>query len=105
MFNSIVMLVAVLMLSACASDSVISESEMQTQNRADAVVSSLLFEHGLDEKATYSVHKDGSVVIRFGKAVPFLVYNEVVQGLRDNPAVKGVYAEQEGKEVCGLPHR
>lgn len=62
----------------------------------------ILFENNLDQTASYHVHPDGSVVIKFGDSVSSGTYKKVVETLRSNPAIHGVRAEQNGVEVCSL---
>ncbi|MEJ2181885.1 MAG: hypothetical protein P8Y28_16075 [Gammaproteobacteria bacterium] len=87
-------------LASCASENVLTEEEIRTQNAADTVVANLLFDRGLTNTASYNVHKNGYVVIHFDKSVKSSVYTDVVETLRANNATNGVYADQEGVEVC-----
>jgi hypothetical protein len=93
---------AILFLSGCASDQVISQEEMRVQNAAVTEVANVLFEKEMDTLASYNVRR-GYVVIKFDQSVPFANYNDVVKTLRSNKAISGVYAEQGGKQVCGRP--
>lgn len=86
----------------CASQQSLTQEEMAIQNRADAVVSNLLFEEELDQTASYNVRKDGFVVIKFAKSVPSETYARVVEMLRSSSGIRGVRAEQGGREVCKL---
>ncbi len=88
-------------LTACQSNELTTE-EIATQNAADAEVSAILFEHELDSHASYNVHKDGSVIIRFDKSVSSTAYTSVVNLLRTKEEINGVYAKQSGYEVCPL---
>lgn len=88
--------------SGCASDQVVSTEDIARQNRADGVVSQALFARRLDDHASYHVHPDGFVVIKFDPSVTMPVYTEVVQWLRAQPEIKGVRATQMGVEVCPL---
>lgn len=90
-------------ITGCASDDVLTKEEIEIQNRADAVVSGVLFERDMNDLASYNVKKDGSVVIKFHESVSLFRYTEVVNTLRKNKSVTSVYAEQSGREVCGLP--
>jgi len=90
-------------LLACSAQNVISEKQMRVQNAADTVVAELLFDKELEKTASYHVRKNGFVALHFDKSVADKVYTEVVESLRANPAISGVYAEQEGNEVCALP--
>ena len=89
-------------LTGCTSQQSLTQEEMAIQNRADAVVSNLLFEEELDQAASYNVHKDGYVVIKFAKSVPSGTYTRVVEMLGSSPGIRGVRAEQGGREVCKL---
>ncbi len=103
--GSVVVGLSVLCLSlaaGCADQQALSRQEMEIQNRADAAVSGLLFEQELDQAASYNVHKDGLVVIKFAESVPLETYTRVVDMLRSNPDIRGVRAEQGGREVCKL---
>ncbi len=91
----------VFLLSACQSNE-LSPEEIALQNAADTQVASLLFEKELDSHASYNVHKDGSVIIKFDRSVSSDKYTEVVEALRNNTEVKSVYAEQSGHQVCPL---
>ena len=86
----------------CAASNVLTKEEMKIQSKSDAVVSGVLFENDLTEKASYNISKNGSVVIKFSESVSEKDYTKVVNLLRANPAVDGVDAEQSGKEVCGV---
>lgn len=95
-------LLALSFLSGCASDQVISQEEMRLQDASSAEVANVLFEKEMDNLASYNVRRDGYVVIKFDQSVSFDKYNDVVQVLRSKKAISGVYAEQGGKQVCGL---
>ncbi|MCP3850060.1 MAG: hypothetical protein GY694_07470 [Gammaproteobacteria bacterium] len=88
-------------LLACQSNELTAE-EIAIQNAADAEVSSILFEHDLDNHTSYNVHKDGSVIIKFDKSVSSSAYTSVVNILRTKKDINGVYAKQSGYEVCPL---
>jgi len=90
-----------LILSACNQQSV-SPEQLARQNAADAAVANLLFENDLDQVTSYNVRPDGFVVIKFGDSVSAATYNDTVGKLREDPRIKGVYAEQAGSEVCPL---
>lgn len=96
------LLMVLLLLAGCAGQDTLTQEERDTQNRADAAVVGILFEHELDSAASYNVHKDGFVVIKFAAAVPEATYTEVVDRLRVSPEIRGVRAEQSGREVCKL---
>ncbi|MEJ2609331.1 MAG: hypothetical protein P8179_04385 [Candidatus Thiodiazotropha sp.] len=86
----------------CADQQSLTQKEMENQNRVDAIVSGVLFENDLDEAASYNIHKDGFVVIKFAESVPFDKYNHIVGILRSNKEISGLRAEQGGKEVCPI---
>lgn len=88
-------------LSACGETNVLTKKEMAMQNKADAVVSAALFDHDMSETASYHVRKDGSIAIKFEESVTQKQYTKIVNLLRSNKAIEGVYAEQSGNEVCG----
>ena len=99
---AITLLLSSSLLTGCGANNVISEKEMATQNKADAVVTQVLFEHDLNTNASYNIRKDGLVVIHFDKSVAKPTYTSVVELLRANPDIHGVQAEQEGIVVCPL---
>lgn len=90
------------LIAGCSSQQVLSREELAIQNRADAVVTNLLFEEGLDQVVSYNVHKDGFVVIKFAKSVPSETYTRVVETLRSISGIRGLRAEQGGREICKL---
>ncbi len=94
-------MVNILLLTACQSNE-LSPEEIALQDAADERVSSLLFEQNLDNHASYNVHKDGSVIIRFDRNVSSERYTDIVQKLRAAPEISSVYAEQGGQQVCPL---
>jgi len=100
--NKIIMVIALIMLFACVNQESLTPEEIKIQNRADAVVSNLLFENDLDEKASYNVHKDGFLVVKFADTVPSKQYTDIVNTLRSHPDINGVRAEQSGREVCPI---
>jgi hypothetical protein len=95
--------ILLLFVAGCVSDKVLSQDEVEKQNKASAIVSGILFEHDLDHSASYNIRKNGYVVIMFDDNVSAQQYTEVVNLLRSNADIKGVRAEQFGIEVCGLP--
>ena len=90
------------LLAACVDQNSLTKEQLELQDRADAVVSSVLFEHDLDDTASYNVRRDGFLVLRFDESVPAEQYTRVVERLRSSPEIKGVRAQQGGKEVCKL---
>lgn len=90
------------LLAGCADNNAVTRAEIETQNRADAVVSGLLFDEGLDNAASYNIRKNGLVVIKFDESVSERTYTDIVNTLRSNPGITGVKAEQSGREVCPL---
>lgn len=89
-----------LLMMNCASG--LTQEEMERQHQADTSVSGLLFENGLEEKASYNVRKDSSVKILFDKTVGWAEYTMIVNKLREDKHISSVYAEQDGAEVCPL---
>ena len=92
----------IIFFAGCSSPNILSEDERKTQDAASEAVSGLLFENELDTQASYNVRKSGLVVIKFHKGVKEDVYTNIVAKLRKTPGIRGVYAEQGGKEVCPL---
>lgn len=86
----------------CTANNVLTKEEMIVQSKSDAIVSDLLFENDLTENASYNIRKNGSVAIKFSESVSEKNYTKIVNLLRANPSVDGVYAEQSGQEVCGM---
>ena len=93
-----------LLLVGCVSDKILTQDEIEKQNKAAEVVSGILFENDLSDSSSYNIRKDGYVVIIFDDSVSDKKYTEVVQLLRSNADIKGVRAEQYGVEVCALPY-
>ncbi|MCB1775171.1 MAG: hypothetical protein KDI88_16275 [Gammaproteobacteria bacterium] len=91
---------AAVVLTGCVDQQSLTEEEIANQNRVDAIVTNVLFDNELDEAASYNIHKDGFLVIKFAETVPFEKYNHVVETLRSNGQMNGVRAEQGGREVC-----
>jgi len=87
-------------LVACGETNVLTKKEMAIQSKADAVVSTVLFDHDMSERASYNVKKDGSIVIKFEESVSPKKYTRIVNLLRSNKAIDGVYAEQSGNAIC-----
>lgn len=96
-----ILVVVVLMLCACQSNE-LTQEEIEIQNKADSEVAALLFDYELDKHASYNVHKDGSVIIKFDRKVSKETYTSIVEKLRDSSAIKSIYATQGGQEVCPL---
>ena len=102
-FFTFTSLIALLWLTGCASDQVISQEEIRVQDAAATEVTNVLFEKDMDTLASYNVRRDGYVVIKFDQSVSFAQYNDVVETLRSKKAISGVYAEQGGTQVCARP--
>ena len=98
-------LILIQSLTACAGHDSLTSEQRQLQDASDAAVAGTLFEHELDSVASYHVHKNGFVVIKFADGVPEERYTALVDSLRANTRVKGVRAEQNGVEVCPLRNR
>lgn len=88
------------LLSGCASDQEVTPEQIALQNKVDGILSQELFARKLDEHASYNVHPDGFVAIKFDDEVTFQAYNDLVEWLRARPEIKGVRATQMGREVC-----
>lgn len=99
-FGCVMMLA--LALAGCADQNSLTREQIKTQNRADAFVSGVLFDHDLDSDASYNIHKDGFLVIKFDDQVSAPQYNSVVEELRASKLINGVRAEQGGQEVCPI---
>lgn len=100
--RTIEILLILTLLSGCVANNVVTQEEIETQSRADAVVSRVLFENDLDESTSYNIRKNGLVVIKFDKSVSRRTYTKVVNALRSSQDISGVQAEQSGREVCPL---
>jgi hypothetical protein len=87
-------------LAGCASDQVVTPEQIALQNKVDSIVALELFSRKLDEHASYNVHTDGFVAIKFDESVTFQAYTDLVEWLRGRPEIKGVRATQMGVEVC-----
>ena len=86
----------------CTADNVLTKEEIENQNNSSKVVTDVLFENDLDQTASYNIRKDGYVVIQFDSSVSEKKYTEVVNQLRSNSSILGVWAEQSGVEICPL---
>ena len=100
-FKLYVLFICFIFLTACQSNE-LTQEEIETQNKADLEVASLLFEYELDKLASYNVHKDGSVIIKFDREVSNEIYTLIVEQLRDSSEITSIYATQGGQEVCPL---
>lgn len=97
-----ILFIALGLLYGCSANNVLTKEEMIIQNKSATIVSDVLFENDLTEKASYNIRKNGSVAIKFSESVSENDYTKIVNLLRANPDVDGVYAEQSGSEVCGV---
>lgn len=95
-------LAAMLLMGGCTPENTVSQQERALQDAADSAVAGVLFEQDLDQRASYSVHKDGSVTIKFARSVQPPDYTRVVETLRRHRDITAVRAEQAGAEVCPL---
>lgn len=89
-------------LFGCTATNTISKEEINNQNNASQIVTEVLFENDIDENASYNIRKDGYVVIQFDSSVSEMKYTRVVDQLRSDRMITGVWAEQSGVEVCPL---
>jgi len=96
------LLLALGLFYGCAENNVLTKEEMIAQSKSDAIVSGVLFENTLSEKASYNIRKNGSVAIKFSESVSEKDYTKIVGLLRENPSIGSVYAGQSGQEVCGF---
>lgn len=65
--------------------------------KASEAVANVLFDFdGSNEFVSYHVREDGFVDAVFAGNTPDRIYNEVVEKLRANPAIKGVLAGRGG---------
>lgn len=93
-------LLCLVVLYSCASENELTREQARRQQAIDEIVATTLFKRDLDSLASYNVHKDGVVVIKFDKSVTEKVYTDVVAELRANHSLTGVRAEQGGVEIC-----
>ena len=98
--HRILLAIALLLLSGCASEQVVTQEQMAFQNKIDGMVAQEIFARRLDEHASYNVHPDGFVAIKFDDSVTFQAYTDLVEWMRARPEIKGVRASQMGREVC-----
>lgn len=99
---TIILSVLILSLSACVDDNTLTAEQIKIQQKATDVVAQVLFEYEIDTRASYNVRKNGFVVIKFNKDIPFDVYNAAVADLRASRHITGVDAWQGGRNVCVL---
>ena len=102
-YRTSLLILIMAILFGCGAENVLTKKEMAIQSKADSYVSGVLFEHDMTETASYNVRKNGSVAIKFSEDIPEKKYTKIVNLLRSSKAIDGVYAEQSGAEVCGLP--
>jgi len=95
-----VIITILLIASACSKENILTQEDIRVQNLADYEVATILFNHDMTTTASYHVRKDGFVIIKFDESVKFDTYNALVKRLRANLNIRGVRAEQSGKEVC-----
>ena len=96
----ILFFLSIIVLCSCSAENELTRQQRQHQQQVDEIVAGELFKHELDTLASYNVHKDGLVVIKFDESVSKKVYTEVVKELRANKKLGGLRAEQAGVEVC-----
>jgi hypothetical protein len=87
-------------VAGCASEQVVTQEQVALQNKVDGILSQELFARKLDEHASYNVHPDGSLAIKFDESVTLQAYTDLVEWLRARPEINGVRATQMGREVC-----
>jgi len=93
---------AMAVLVGCVNSNEVTSEQLAMMDQADKAVAGALFEAEVDASTSYNVRKDGFVAIWFSLDVPNDVYTRVVSQLRADERVKGVRAEQGGREVCVL---
>lgn len=96
----IISVISFMYLVGCASEQVVTPEQIAVQNKVDSIVAQEIFSRKLDEHASYNVHTDGSVAIKFDNEVTFQMYNDLVAWMRAKPEIKSVRATQMGREVC-----
>ena len=89
-------------LLGCTNANVLTKDEIENQEKSSEIVTGILFDNDLDETASYNIRKDGYVVIQFDSSVSENKYTKVVNQLRSNHVITGVWAEQSGVEICPL---
>ena len=101
--NLLICGLAALVFSACVDRNTLTSEQMELQGKADDAVAGILFENEIDTKASYNIHKDGFVVIKFHDSVPEEIYTRAVDEMRSSTLISGVDAWQGGRNVCVLP--
>ncbi len=99
--HQIVTAIMLLLLFGCNSQN-LTEQEYKQQNQVTTIVSDVLFDKDISDLASYNIRKNSEIVILFDSKVPSKKYTEVVEYLRNHPAIDVVYAEQDGAEVCSV---
>ena len=89
-------------MSSCVDQNTLTNEEIQVQSNADTAAANILFEHEIDTQASYYVHKNGFIVIKFHQSVPSNIYTKAVDEMRSSPMISGVDAWQGGRNVCIL---
>lgn len=97
---SIAFMVAVISIVGCSSSNVVTQEQMALENKVDSAINDILFKNDMEALASYSIHKNGKVNIKFAESVKYRQYKKVVDELRAHPDIPGVRAEQAGMEVC-----
>ena len=92
------------LIAACHTTQSLTQQALAVQSAADEQVAVTRFDRDLDQAASYHVHKDGFVVIRFKDSAASEDYTAAVSELRSKPSISGMRAQQGGREVCILSH-
>ena len=100
--TSCCLLLLALSLAGCGTGNVLTQEQIEMQNKSSRYVTEVLFENDLDTTASYNIRKDGLVVIKFDDSVSQRDYTRVVEQLRSSSAIPSVSATQKGVEVCPL---
>jgi YbbR domain-containing protein len=92
-----------LLLANCSTNSnEVTQEEILIQEKATNALTEILFDHGLDEKSSFEVKKDGFVNLRIQGLVALKTYTKAIKALRAHKDIKGVHAKKGGVEVCPL---
>ena len=94
--------ITVLLANCSTGGNEVSKEEMLLQEKATNALTEILFDHGLDEKSSFEVKKDGFVNLRIQGLVAIKTYTKAIKALREHKDIKGVHAKKGGVEVCPL---
>ena len=91
----LIVLVSLFLLTACNSQHALTKEEIAVQSQADIAVSNILFDAGMDTKASYNVRKSGHVEIEFVKGISMIDYTLVVEKLREHNGIATLNRHKE----------